>query len=102
MMKKNLLSMASGVLVLAATTARAEGGAAEGSHTIGLGTGLCLSAAYALFGTLLLLACFKVFDKILTRVDLEGEVRKGNVAAGILSAAVLVAIALIIAASISG
>lgn len=102
MKKRNLLSMTSGVLLLAVTTARAEGVAAEGSHPGGLGTGLFLSAAYALFGTLLLLACFKVFDKVLTKVDLEGEVRKGNVAAGILSAAVLIAIALIIAASISG
>ncbi len=101
-MKKSLLSIASGVLVLAATTARAEGVVAEGGHHVGVGTGLGLSAVYALFGTLLLLVCFKVFDKILTKVDLEGEVRKGNVAAGILSAAVLIAIAVIIAASIAG
>ena len=59
--------------------------------------------ACALFGTLgivLVTLGFKVFDLILTKVDLEEEVAKGNIAAAILSAAVILAITIIVAIAI--
>ena len=97
------MKLFAGLFVLAAFPALASetGGVTVGAH-VGLGTGLLLGSIYALVGTLLLIVCFKIFDKVLTRIDLEGEVLKGNVAVGILSAAVLLAIAHIIAAAISG
>jgi uncharacterized membrane protein YjfL (UPF0719 family) len=47
----------------------------------------------------MIVAGFKVFDKIITRIDLEQEILKGNTAAAILSGAVIIALAIIIAAS---
>jgi uncharacterized membrane protein YjfL (UPF0719 family) len=43
---------------------------------------------------------FKLFDLILTKVDLEQEVAKGNIAASVLSAAVVLAITIIVAVAI--
>jgi putative membrane protein len=59
------------------------------------------SAAFGLLGIFLLIVGFKLFDRIITRIDFEGEIQKGNVAAGLLCAALIIGIALIVAAAIS-
>jgi uncharacterized membrane protein YjfL (UPF0719 family) len=43
---------------------------------------------------------FKVFDLVITRIDLEAEILKGNLAAAILSAAAIMGISIIIAFAI--
>jgi putative membrane protein len=55
---------------------------------------------FGLLGILLVAVGFKLFDRILHKVDLEQEVAKGNIAAAILSGAALIAIAVIIAVAI--
>ena len=101
-MKRTMAGVVAGGVLLAASSAFAAG---AGTLAIAVPTslepGLLLGCVYAIVGTLLLILCFKIFDKIMTKVDLEAEILKGNVAAGIFSAAVLIAIAFIIAAAIS-
>jgi len=57
----------------------------------------------ALFGGLgivLVIIGFKIFDWVITKVDLEAEINKGNVAAAILSAAAILGISVIVASAI--
>ena len=101
-MNRNIAGLVAGGLMLASSSTFAAGtGNVAFAVPMSLEPGLLLGCVYALVGTLLLIVCFKTFDKIMTRIDLEAEILKGNVAAGIFSAAVVIAIALIIAAAIS-
>ncbi len=59
------------------------------------------TALFGLLGLVLMLVGFKIFDKAITHIDLEAEVKKGNIAAAVLSAGVVIGLALIIAASMS-
>ena len=64
--------------------------------------GLMLAAVFSVMGVAILILCFKAFDKVITKIDFEEEIKKGNVSAGIVGAAVIIGIAIIIAASIAG
>jgi uncharacterized membrane protein YjfL (UPF0719 family) len=68
-----------------------------GWHAQTLGQALGYMAIFALVGVLLLLISFKLFDRAITKIDLEAEIAKGNVAAAILAAGVLVSITVLIA-----
>src|SRR4051812_17107257 len=57
-------------------------------------------ALFGLMGIMLVIAGFKIFDWIITKIDLEEEIKKGNVACAILSAAAILAIGIIVAAAI--
>jgi uncharacterized membrane protein YjfL (UPF0719 family) len=52
---------------------------------------------FAAAGVILLLISFKIFDKVITKIDLEHEISKGNIAAAILASAVLIAMSIILA-----
>lgn len=58
------------------------------------------SVVFGLLGIIMVIVGFKIFDRVITRIDLEEEIKKGNVAAAVLSGAVIVALGLIVAASI--
>lgn len=73
----------------------------ESWHAKNVGEAIGYSALFALVGAILVVIGFKAFDKVITRVDLEGEVQKGNIAAGILAGSVIIALAIIIAAAMS-
>jgi putative membrane protein len=70
-------------------------------HAKTLGEALLYTALFGAVGIVLVFIGFKVFDKAITKIDIEAEVAKGNVAAAVLSGAVIVALALIIAAAMS-
>jgi len=58
---------------------------------------LLLNLIYAIVALVMGVVALRLIDRfILTRVDLEGEIQKGNIAAAILAAALLLFIALII------
>jgi len=57
-------------------------------------------ALYGLLGIALVVVGFKVFDLILTKVDLEQEVAKGNIAAAILASAAIIGTTIIVAVAI--
>ena len=71
-------------------------------HAKNLGEAILYTAIFAVIGIVLVFIGFKIFDKAITRIDLEAEVGKGNIAAAILSGAAIIAIAIIIAAAIQG
>ena len=54
-------------------------------------------AIFAFVAIVLLFIAVKAFDKAITRIDLEAEVAKGNVAAGIVVGAIILATGIIIA-----
>jgi len=57
-------------------------------------------------GLILAMACiyvgFSLFDKILTEIDLQDELNKGNTAVGIVSAAIMITLAEVIRSAVSG
>jgi len=55
---------------------------------------------FGLLGIALVVIGFKVFDWVITKIDLEAEILKGNVAAAILSAAAIMGVSLIVALAI--
>jgi uncharacterized membrane protein YjfL (UPF0719 family) len=54
-------------------------------------------AVFGAAGILLLFISFKIFDKLITKIDLENEISRGNIAAAILASAVLVAMSIVLA-----
>jgi uncharacterized membrane protein YjfL (UPF0719 family) len=72
-----------------------------GWHSKSLGEALLNSAVFGLTGVVMLLIGFKLFDKAIVHIDMEKEIKKGNVAAAILGAAVLIAIAMLISIAMS-
>lgn len=71
----------------------------ESWHAKTLGEALGYCALFGLLGAVLVVIGFKAFDKVITSIDIEGEIRKGNIAAGILGGAVIIALAIIVAAA---
>jgi putative membrane protein len=59
-----------------------------------------MNILYAAIGVVLMFVSVRVFDR-LTKVDLEEELRKGNIAVGIFVAALFLSIALIIGRALS-
>ena|ERR1041385_2913497 len=88
-------------LLLFATKAVAEvvGGSTE-LHAKHFGWSLLYSAVYGCLGILLVTFGFKFFDFVITRIDLEKEIAKGNVAAAVLSGAAILGISIIMAVAI--
>lgn len=64
-------------------------------HNIGL------TVLYTLIGVVLLFVSYKGFDILLTKIDFEDELKKGNVAVGIFIASIFISIALIINGSLN-
>jgi len=86
------------LLLLLPLAARAEEGGAWQPRSIG--QALANSLLFSIVGIVMILIAFKVFDRVITKIDIEGEIQKGNVAASILAAGFIIAIGVIIAAAI--
>src|SRR2546423_15408555 len=88
-------------LVLACTSAHAEGSAASW-HPVTIGGALLATVAFGFVGIALAIIGFKLFDAF-TKFDLEKEICDNrNMAVAVLCAGLLVGICLIIAAAIVG
>ena len=61
---------------------------------------LLAAAAFGLLGVALLAIGFKVFERITPKLDVEEQLRQGNVAVGVMVGALLIAIAIVVAVSI--
>jgi len=59
-----------------------------------------MNVLYAILGVILMFVSIKVFDR-LTKIDLEEELQRGNVAVGILVGALFLSIAMIIGRALS-
>jgi len=68
--------------------------------------GIVLGLLQLAIGLILAMACiylgFSMFDKILTEIDLQNELNKGNAAIGIVSAAIMITLAEVIGSAVSG
>ena len=70
-------------------------------HPKTIGEAAWHSVAFGLLGVTMVIGGFKLFDLVITRIDLEAEILKGNMAAAILSGAAIIGTAIIVAAAIS-
>jgi putative membrane protein len=59
-----------------------------------------MNVIYAVLGVVLMFVSIKVFDR-LTKIDLEEELQRGNIAVGILVGALFLSIAMIIGRALS-
>lgn len=57
---------------------------------------IALNVIYAVIGVVLMFASYRVIDRLTPQVDFPEELRKGNVAVGIVIAAIFVSIAMVI------
>ena len=93
MNKKTLLSTI--FCVAGVSGALAEGAAVSAPKPTYVALGNM--AIFAAAGTVLLVAGFKAFDWAVRRIDIEGELLKGNPAVGLLTAGLLVGLSIIVA-----
>lgn len=61
---------------------------------------VALNLVYAILGVALMYASYRMFDRLSTRIDLEDELRKGNIAVAICIGALFIAIAMIISGAL--
>lgn len=61
---------------------------------------VALNIAYAIVGVILMYSSYRAFDRLSKRIDLQEELRRGNVAVAIFMGSVFVAIALIISGAL--
>ena len=62
---------------------------------------VALNFSYAVLGVLLMFVSYRAIDKLTPEVDFPAELRKGNVAVGIVIAAIFVAIAIIVGGALN-
>jgi len=63
--------------------------------------GMTLAIIYGLLGICLLIGGYFIFDIVLKKIDFNEELKKNNIAVGIVIAGFLIAIGIIIASAIS-
>ncbi|PKP59309.1 MAG: hypothetical protein CVT89_01465 [Candidatus Altiarchaeales archaeon HGW-Altiarchaeales-2] len=84
---------------------RAIGGIGAAITTLSV-VGIVLGLLQLAIGLILAMACiylgFSLFNKILTEIDLQDELNKGNTAVGIVSAAIMITLAEVIGSAVSG
>lgn len=60
-----------------------------------------LSIAFGIIGIVLLILGYNIFDKVLTKVDFNEELKKNNIAVAIVIAGFMIAIGIIISSVVS-
>ena len=60
-----------------------------------------LSIAFGIIGIVLLILGYNIFDKVLTKVDFNEELKKNNIAFAIVIAGFMIAIGIIISSVVS-
>jgi putative membrane protein len=60
-----------------------------------------LNFAYAALGVVLMFLSYRLIDKLTPEVDFPAELRKGNIAVGILIASIFIAIAIIVGGALN-
>lgn len=63
---------------------------------------LLAAAAFGLLGIVLLALGFKAFERITPKLDIEEQLKAGNIAVGIMVGAVLLGISIIVAVCVGG
>ncbi len=94
--------IASGIAGLTTNLTTIEKGAGVKDYMMPVGGGLLQVVVGLIFAVLAITIAFKVWDKITTKVEEVDELKKGNVAIGIVMAGVVVAVSIVIQAGVSG
>ena len=96
---KRIILLAAGLLFFS-TYAFAQGNEVVPVNESSLWIALGHCAMFGAMGIALVIAGFKIFDWVITKIDLEKEIAGGNIACAILSAAAILGISIIVAAAI--
>jgi putative membrane protein len=62
---------------------------------------IALNFGYAALGVALMFASYRLIDRLTPEVDFPSELRKGNVAVGIVIASIFIAIAIIVGGALN-
>jgi putative membrane protein len=62
---------------------------------------IALNLGYAALGVALMFASYRLIDRLTPEVDFPSELRKGNVAVGIVIASIFIAIAIIVGGALN-
>lgn len=62
---------------------------------------IAMNFAYAVLGVVLMFLSYRAIDRLTPEVDFPSELRKGNVAVGIVIASIFIAIAMIVGGALN-
>jgi uncharacterized membrane protein YjfL (UPF0719 family) len=62
---------------------------------------IALNFLYAVLGVALMFVAYRVIDRLTPEVDFPAELRKGNLAVGVVIAAIFIAIAIIVGGALN-
>lgn len=61
---------------------------------------IILNIVYAIVGLIVLIAAYRLFDLVESRIDFADQINKGNMAASVFISSVMIALAIIIAGAL--
>ena len=96
------LVTSSGVVGLTDAVTNIPEGATMGTYGRAVAFGILQLVAGIAFAVISIFLAFRIWDRITSKIDEVAELRKGNVAVGIVMAGVIIAVAIVIRQGISG
>jgi uncharacterized membrane protein YjfL (UPF0719 family) len=96
------LVISGGVAGLTKNLTTIEKGATVVDYLIAIGGGVAQVIFGIIFAVVAIYLAFRIWDRITTRIEEVDELKKGNVAIGIIMAGVIIAVAIVIRAGVSG
>ena len=97
-----VLVTSSGIVGLTQSLTDVKSGAAAGEYIRAVGFGLVQLVAGLLFASGTVFLAFRVWDKITKDIDETAELKRGNVAVGVVLGAVMIGVALVVRQGLSG
>lgn len=96
------LVTSSGIVGLTDAVTNVQSGAGAVEYGRAVAFGVVQLAAGILFAVISIFLAFRIWDKMTTKIDEVAELKKDNVAVGIVMAGVIIAVAIVIREGISG
>ncbi len=96
------LVTSSGVVGLTQAMTDIQAGAEAGEYIRAVIAGLVQLAAGLVFASVSIFLAFKIWDRITKNINETAELKKGNIAVGIVMGAVMIAVAIVIRQGVSG
>jgi uncharacterized membrane protein YjfL (UPF0719 family) len=96
------LVTSSGVVGLTQAMTDVQGGAGAGEYVRAVIFGLIQLVAGLAFASVSIFLAYRIWDRITSKIDETAELKRGNVAVGVVMGAVMIAVAIVIRQGISG
>ena len=96
------LVTSSGVVGLTQAMTDVQSGATAGDYIRAVVFGLVQLVAGLVFASISIFLAYRIWDRITTKINETEELKKGNVAVGVVLGAVMIAVAIVIRTGISG